>query len=474
MGLRFGTFLCSLIFCTSLSAQSTSPAPRWIPVKDISELQQGNVVIIMDENTQYVATDSITNKQTDERCLEITDCNFNNGQIQILNKNKHLAELIINKVNGEGDQYWRLSLKNPNSETTNNRYGLIGYNSSKGTYMFTCNNGGLQVNFKTGSISDVDPQNYYKTILSNNDGKLNIRFADKNNNITDGYLGMRKYNKIHILDINNEENSLPVKLYRKDMYNLQSFKEGNKIIVRWNVYPDDRGAYWYAITNKFEGKWPNSEELYIERFPSSFNNDPEAGEVEINLPDYEDGKITLWFVKEHSSAGSEAVDIFTVTYHEEEGDAIIPGWDFKHPDVKQISPGKINFEEKPGVEIFYTLDDTEPMIDNVRYKSRALDNEIVENDSDVPQGTFSHTDTPLMYDGKTLNVKYKATKKGFYPTDTYQITIEGTTSIIETVAEAQDAAPIYFDLLGRSVAMPTMPGIYIRKQGKNTEKIIIR
>lgn len=52
--------------------------------------------------------------------------------------------------------------------------------------------------------------------------------------------------------------------------------------------------------------------------------------------------------------------------------------------------------------------------------------------------------------------------------------IDASSSIDEVVVDSSDAHAVYFDLSGRQVQSPTVPGLYIRRQGSTTSKMVVR
>ena len=52
--------------------------------------------------------------------------------------------------------------------------------------------------------------------------------------------------------------------------------------------------------------------------------------------------------------------------------------------------------------------------------------------------------------------------------------IDASSSIDDVIVDSADAHAVYFDLSGRQVQSPTVPGLYIRRQGSTTSKLIVR
>ena len=127
--------------------------------------------------------------------------------------------------------------------------------------------------------------------------------------------------------------------------------------------------------------------------------------------------------------------------------------------------------------IYYTLDEAEPNPANVEVAPAAaparLPNAI---DEDHTGKTYNLAQRPIVYNGGDLNIKFLAHKDGYTPSDVQELSIAdgGQTTGIENVAVDSQNAPVeFFNLQGVRVDNPSN-GIFIRRQGKNVSKVVVK
>ena len=185
-----------------------------------------------------------------------------------------------------------------------------------------------------------------------------------------------------------------------------------------------------------------------------------AGDVV--LPYYGSGN-TLWAVPVVTQfAGAFRNSLFTADLSRpvlEEGEGV-----FVHPTEDPDEGAAIDFRRGSGVRIIYTLDGTDPADAGTASRSE--------------ESVYDLDRTPIVFNNEELTVVYRAVKAGYAPSEprTLEISAEGRipTSLDTAPADGCTEEPEYYDLRGVRIHTPPLPGIYIRRQGAKTSKIVVR
>ena len=158
----------------------------------------------------------------------------------------------------------------------------------------------------------------------------------------------------------------------------------------------------------------------------------------------------------------------------------------------------MDFKKGDDVKIYYTLDGRDPVIANAEKAIAAADFPTVggsrsaDDDSDVPEegdepsGPTGNPDSehagrtydldvrPIIFDGSALDIRYVAVRDGYEPSEVKTLQLRDTSTGLDIPMVDQNSAPVYHDLMGRSVKSPDVPGVYLLTVDGKTRKIVIR
>ncbi len=136
--------------------------------------------------------------------------------------------------------------------------------------------------------------------------------------------------------------------------------------------------------------------------------------------------------------------------------------------------------EDPEATIIYTLDGADPDENNIYTETEpaaAPARVAAATDEDHAGKTYSLTERPIYYqEGTPLNITYKAIKEGYTPSAIQTLAIDGngeTTGIEDVAVDSQNTPVEFFNLQGVRVENPSA-GIFIRRQGNNVSKVIVK
>ena len=138
--------------------------------------------------------------------------------------------------------------------------------------------------------------------------------------------------------------------------------------------------------------------------------------------------------------------------------------------------------EDPEATIIYTLDGGDPDENNIYTEpapepAAAPARVAAATDEDHTGKTYNLAERPIYYqEGTPLNISYKAIKDGYKPSAVQTLAIDGdgqTTGIENVAVDSQNAPVEFFNLQGVRVDNPSN-GIFIRRQGKNVSKVVVK
>lgn len=210
------------------------------------------------------------------------------------------------------------------------------------------------------------------------------------------------------------------------------------------------------------------------KLPSDSENNGGTFDLDIAPIVYLGDKIELKFVAVKD--GYEPTDVITLVITGESKPVTTEGVHFKAPVSKDYEVNEpIVFERDDDVKIYYTLDGLEPVIP----ETVTIDNESEpQNGDDSSQNpeyvTYDLDETPLVFNGSSLYVRYVALKKDYVPSIVHTFEIKMPTSGIDGIEDADDLPAIYYNLQGAKVEPPLRPGLYIILKGEKATKVVVR
>lgn len=318
-----------------------------------------------------------------------------------------------------------------------------------------------------------------KLSVAENNTLESAYYADSN---PCGQLFMEETQDGYVLNVSNNEDSSNkrhnIKLYRKDVFGIkvtEITKDANgsfRIKLHFNTYdkehPNYAGFLFYAFSDE---ERMSNDDIYDGSSEQRINRHSDE-ELEIT---YTGNKKYLWLVKEHTLNNSIETDVIKVEIKE----TPLPvtsaeAGHFTHPAAEGYAVGNyIDFEPKDSdVKIYYTLDGRDPIIPGSTPDALSDSSDETE---DHTGKTYDLDERPLIYEGSPLSVRYVAVKAGHEPSAVGTISIPGIPTAIDIIGKDDTPAKtIYYNMQGLRVCQPLSPGLYIRRQGCKTEKIIVR
>lgn len=319
-----------------------------------------------------------------------------------------------------------------------------------------------------------------KLSVSENNTLESAYYADTN---PCGQLFMEEIQNGYVLNVSNNGDSNNkrhnIQLYRKDVFGIsvtEITKDDSgsfKIKLHFNTYDKDHPNYagflFYAFSDEEQ---MSNDDIYDGSTSEQRINRHSAEELEIA---YTGNKKYLWLVKEHTLNNSLETDVIKVEIKE----TPLPvtsaeAGHFTHPATDGYAIGNyIDFEPKDSdVKIYYTLDGRDPIIPG---STPAALSDISDETEDHAGKTYDLDERPLIYEGSPLSVRYIAVKTGHSPSVVGSVSIPGIPTAINIIgSDNTPAKTIYYNMQGLRVCQPLSPGLYIRRQGCKTEKIIVR
>lgn len=487
-----GMFGLSLLFPSISSAQTS-----YRLVNDDSDIICGCVYVIAASDRDIVAS----KMGADNRIYSIDAQRSDDGAtISVSDADKgNMLEILAN--------YYDYS--NVSAEM------FTGYNwalcdDGRGSMLLSLNTGGVLVKGPAKAVKDPskDDKNYTfltKIGINPTSHEASIVFsnysghANKPLGFVDGDEG-----GYELLPLSADAiNAHGLQLYRKDIYDLRVvepkdvYRSGDKIKIHVNVFdasdPNSKGYLFYIFADDDSPLYPDDIFDLSRSFQQS---DYEAtGEVALTYPG---GDKVLWVCREHAGSGSFN-DILCVRLRESKGVTSDGAGIFTEPKSKGYAIGEaVDFKKGDDVKIYYTLDGRDPVIANAEKAIAAADFPTVggsrsaDDDSDVPEegdepsGPTGNPDSehagrtydldvrPIIFDGSALDIRYVAVRDGYEPSEVKTLQLRDTSTGLDIPMVDQNSAPVYHDLMGRSVKSPDVPGVYLLTVDGKTRKIVIR
>ncbi len=241
--------------------------------------------------------------------------------------------------------------------------------------------------------------------------------------------------------------------------------EKNEITINhyWGLKPNDGKALYIADQADITTKLP--QEVLFGEWVSGYSYLSAAEIVKLEAGH----TYTAW-------GYNTTIALFAIGY----GPKMTDPWHFNSVEGYTYSMGEtiaLGHVEGPQY-IYYTLDgETTPDPANVEVAPAAAPARIAAaTDEDHTGKTYNLVQRPLVYQGGDVNIKYLAHKDGYEPSDIQELSIKdgGETTGIENVAVDSQNAPVeFFNLQGVRVENPSA-GIFIRRQGNNVSKVVIK
>lgn len=468
---RCRSLCAALLWCCLSAAFSSHAEVRYIPVTSADDLLPWQVYVLGNSEPGIVAV-------------------YENGNLfstaEAISKDGYLTTTADNVMNLIADYVTSFSKKFPWRLSINSRIndgGLLSYNSAtQRLYM------GASIGGHDGD-PDENSDRYAAAISA--DGEVTFYGAPAAPvAFIAGDGGAWTLN----CATSDEQETIPARLFRKDVFDLHIidpkvvYTPGDVIRIHITTYPTENphseGRCYYTFTQSDELMTP--DEIF-DNYKGRFKNQSEYPDEVVEIP-YPGGDVTLWFFREHYYTSSES-DVLRVKLTESRGVTSADEGHFTHPSDKGYEIGdNVGFTRQSDVKIYYTLDGQDPVIANVEKATSRSDDSDETEDEETPEDIFAgDQDTehsgktydldlrPIKYDGTPLNIKYIAHKEGYTPSEVGTLQIEGSTSLIAIPQNIAPAAePEYYDLTGRKIPTPTIPGIYLRTTPAKTEKILIR
>ncbi len=210
------------------------------------------------------------------------------------------------------------------------------------------------------------------------------------------------------------------------------------------------------------------------QLPTDAENNVGTFDLDVAPIVYLGDKIELKFIAVKD--GYEPTDVITLVITGESKPVTTEGVHFKAPVSKDYEVNElITFERDEDVKIYYTLDGLDPVIPG----TTTPDNEPVPQDGgssdQTTEGvTYDLDETPLVFGGSSLYVRYVALKKDYAPSIVHTFEIKMPTSAIDDIDADNDQPATYYNLQGAKVEPPLRPGLYIILKGEKANKVVVK